>query len=125
MAAGTGLLEWRYRHDALVLAAVVAGRAGIGNALRRIFLRNVRIVLTEMASMVVDDPCAPPEWIGLELRVMAVEAVELHYVAGAALLVGNLVQIEIGALMLLVASRAREAACSHVMGREGGVLRLG
>ena len=79
----------------------------------------------EMAGMVVDDPCAPLERIVLEFRVMAVEAVELHHVAGVALLVGDLVQIEIDALMLLVAGRAIETACDHVMGREGDALRAG
>ena len=78
-----------------------------------------------MAGVVVDDPRAPLERIVLEFRVMAVEAVELHHVAGAALLVGDLVQIETDALMLLVAGRAIETACDHVMGREGGALRAG
>jgi hypothetical protein len=40
--------------------------------------------------------------------VIAVETVELHHVAGVALLVGDPVQIEIEALVLLVAGRAVE-----------------
>ena len=75
--------------------------------------------------MVVDDACALLERIVLEFRVMAVEAVELHDVAGATLLIGDLVQTEIDALMLLMASRAIETACDHVMGREGDALRAG
>jgi hypothetical protein len=76
-----------------------------------------------MAGMIVDDPGAPLERIVLEFWVFAVEAVELHHVAGTALLVGDLVQAEIDALMLLVAGRAIKAACDHVMGREGDALR--
>ena len=62
--------------------------------------------LAEMAVMVVDDPRAPLERIVFEFRMMAVEAVELHHVARAAFLVGDLAQIEVDALMLLVAGRA-------------------
>ncbi|MGE0854109.1 MAG: hypothetical protein AB7O44_31615 [Hyphomicrobiaceae bacterium] len=54
--------------------------------------------------------------------MIAVEAVELHHVAGAALLVGDLAQVEVGALMLLMAGRAVEAVCGHVVGREDDVL---
>ncbi|HYM98286.1 MAG TPA: hypothetical protein VET25_00980, partial [Aestuariivirgaceae bacterium] len=78
-----------------------------------------------MASMVVDDSCTPLERIVLEFRVMAVEAVELHHVARAALLVGYSVQIETYALMLLVAGCAIETACDHVIHRERDALRAG
>src|SRR5262249_14307770 len=125
VAGGAGLLERRHGHDSPVFAAVVTGRAGSGNAPCRILLRYFREVLAEMAGMVEDDPCAPLERIVLEFRVMTREAVELHHVAGAALLVGDLFQIEINALMLLVAGRAIETACDHVMGREGDALRAG
>src|SRR5262245_6502982 len=125
MAGGASQLERRHGHEPLVLAAVVTGRAGSGNGPCRILLRHFREVLAEVAGMVVDDPCAPPERIVLEFRVMAVEAVELHYVAGAALLVGDFIQIEIDALMLLVAGRAGEAVCDHVVCREGDTLSTG
>jgi hypothetical protein len=82
-------------------------------------------MLPEMASVVVYDLCAPLERVVLEFRVIPVEAVELRYMAGVALLVGDLAQLEIGALMLLVAGCAVEATCDHVIGREGGVLRAG
>src|SRR5262245_34867568 len=123
MAGAAGLLEGRHGHDALVLAAVVTARAGSGNAPRRILLRHFGEMLTEMAGMVVDDPGAPLERIILKLRVTAVEAVELHHMAGAALLVGELVQLEVDALMFLVAGRAGETVCDHVDGREGEALR--
>ena len=110
MAAGAGLLKRRDRHDPPVLLAIVTGRAGVRNALCCILLRHFGKVLLEMARMIVDDPRAPIERIVFELRVMAVEAVELHDMARAALLVGDLAQFEIGAFMLLVARRASEAA---------------
>src|SRR5262249_11938319 len=99
--------------------------AGRGYALCRILLRHFWEVLAEMAGMVVDDPGAPLERIVLEFRVMAVEAVELHHVAGAALLVGDLVQTEIDTLMLLMAGRAVEAVCELVVGRKGDALHAG
>ena len=79
-------------------AARVAGRGARGT--------HHREVLVEMAGMVVDNPRAPLERVILEFGVMAVEAVEFHHVAGAALLVGDSGQIEMDALMLLVAGRA-------------------
>src|SRR4029079_11253869 len=125
MAGGAGLLERGHGHDSLVPVAVVTSRAGSGNAPCGILLPHFRVVFAEMAGVVVDDPRAPLERVVLEFRVMAVEAVELHHVAGAALLVGDLVQTEIDALMLLVAGRAIETACDHVMGWEGDALRVG
>ena len=123
MAGRTGLLEPGHAHDPLVVATVVAARAGFGDALCLILLCHLRIMLTEMSSVIVYDPCTPIKRIGIEILVIAVEAVEFHHMTRAALLVGDLFQIEIDALVLLVAGRARESACGHVMGREGDCLR--
>ncbi len=122
MAAAASLVERRDAHDPPVLLAVVAGRAGCGNALCCILLRHFGEVFIEMAGMVVDDPRAPIERIVFELRVVAVEAVELHDMARAALLVRDLAQTEIRPLMLLVAGRASQATRDDIVGREGGVL---
>src|SRR4051794_782158 len=54
---------------------------------------------------------------------MAVEAVKLHDVTGAALFVGDFVQSEIDALMLLVAGGAVETVRDLVIGWEGDALR--
>ena len=63
-----------------------------------------------MAGVIIDDARTPLERVVLEFRVIAVEAVELHDVARAALLAGNFVQIEICALVFLVAGCAIETA---------------
>ena len=75
-----------------------------------------------MAGVVEDDPRAPLKRKVLELRVVTVEAVELHNMTGAALLVGDLVQIETDALMLLVAGRAVELAFENGGRRKCDVL---
>ena len=117
------MLERHHGHDPLVLIAVVTGRTGSGNALCRILLRHFRVVLAKMLSMVENDSRTPLERIVLEFRVMAVEAVELHQVTRAALLVGNSVQIETCALMLLVAGGAIETTCDYIMHWECDALR--
>src|SRR5690606_2892021 len=125
MAGGAGLLEWRHGHEPLVLAAAVAGRAGLGNALRRILLRHFRVVLAEMAGMIVDEARAPLERIALEIRVMTIESIEFHNVTGVALLIREFRQIEAGTLVLLVTCGAVEIALGHTTGRKGGILRAG
>src|SRR5690606_14070231 len=122
MAGAAGLVERSHSHDPPVGAAAVTGRAGSGNAARLPLCHRFREVLAPMAGMIIDDPRATLEWIALEFRVMAVEAVELHHVAGVALLGGDFVQVEVDALMLLVAGRAVETACDHGFRREDEVL---
>ncbi|WP_139247843.1 hypothetical protein [Hyphomicrobium sp. CS1GBMeth3] len=110
VAGGARLVERGDSHDPFVEAAGVACRAGFWDALRRILLRHLRVVLAEVTGVVIDDPRALLERVIIELWVVAVEAVELHDVARAALLVGDLVEFEICALMLLMAGRTREPA---------------
>ena len=122
MARRARLLERRHGHDALVLAAVVASCARLRNTPSGILLCHFREVLTKMAFVIVDEARALLERILLEFRMIAVEAVELHHVARLALLVGDLVQLELGALMLLVAGRTIEAARRHIVRRESRAL---
>src|SRR5688572_20513437 len=125
MAVGAGLVERHHRHHALVLAVAMTRRAGLGDAPRLALLAHFREVLAEMAGMVIDDPCAAFERIVVEFRVIAIKAVELHHMAGAALLVGDLAEIETPALVLLMAGRAIKTARDHTVGRESDALRHG
>ena len=125
MAARAGLLEWRHGHEALVIAAVVAARAGAGDAFCRILLRDFRKVLTEVPGMIVDDRRALLERIALELRMLAVETVELDDVAGLASFVRNRNQIGFGALVLLMACGARDPLLLHAICRKRPALDAG
>ena len=93
-------------------------RAGGRDALGAVFLCHLGKVLIEVGGVIVDDWRSVDEGIILELRVVSLEAVELDDMAGPALLVRNVHEIGMCALVFLMARRASDATPSGVMGRK-------
>ncbi|WP_414463474.1 hypothetical protein [Hyphomicrobium sp. DY-1] len=123
MTATARSLKRNNSHKPSVVLAVVTRRAGDRNLSRRVFFLDVPKVFVEMCGVVIDDPCASPERVGIECRMTIIEAVEFHRMTGSALLIGDLVQIEIDALVLLMTACAVNASGNHLLHRQGSGLR--